>query len=75
MAKTCVCISLYLRILGLFSTEQLCPFKSLPHADMAFLDAVCRIWDTSGEDESKNEATIPIGFGAGSYGMFGMELV
>ena len=75
MAKACVYIGLYIRLFSEFGVKSICAIRTIPHADLAVLDAVCSLWYSDGENESENAKMVPCCVGSGSCGVFGMELV
>ena len=55
MEKACVYIGIHSWILNGACYESLCAVGAIPHAGVANVDALCRIWNTDSKDECEGE--------------------
>jgi hypothetical protein len=51
MAAACIYIGIHMWIFINPCPKFFCSIGSIPHADMADVDVVCRVWNTGGESE------------------------
>jgi hypothetical protein len=51
MAAACIYLGIHMWIFINPCPKFFCSIGSIPHADMADVDVVCRVWNTGGESE------------------------